>query len=132
MKECKKVLIVDDEEDIAQLLEIGLGREGYEVVCVYDGQEAKEKIIQENPDIVLLDLMMPGINGWQVLEWMRKDKNLSTPVIIISARDEMQDIKKSYNLEADHYLVKPIKIKDVINGIQAVCLIKGEGYDRGA
>jgi len=131
MEDYKKILIVDDEEDIAQLLEVGLRREGYEVTSVYDGAQAKERIVQENPDVILLDLMMPGINGWQVLEWMRQEKKLNIPVIIISAKDEMQDIKKTYSLEADYYLVKPTKIKDVVNGIRTVCLLRSEGSNGG-
>ena len=131
MLDCKKVLIADDEESIAQFLEVGLRREGFEVLSVYGGKDAKEKILEYKPDVVLLDLMMPDINGWQVLEWMRKEQDINIPVIIISAKDEMQDIKKTYNLEADHYLVKPAKMKDVVNGIQTVCLVKGETEDSG-
>ena len=88
------------------------------------GQEAQEKILKEQPDVILLDLSMPGINGWEVLVWLRKEQGLNIPTIIISAKDEIDDVKKSYTLEADHYIIKPVRIKDIVKGIETVCLLK--------
>ena len=120
----KKILIVDDEKDAVSILEMGLKREGYVVISAYGGIEAKNKIIAEKPDVVVLDLMMPDIDGWDVLKWMREEEKLTTPAIIVSARDEMSDIKKGYSLKADTYLTKPISVHDLLRGIRAVCSLK--------
>ena len=116
----KKVLIAEDEKDVAETLERGLRREGFEVVVALDGEEAKLKIDQESPDVILLDVIMPRLNGWEVLRWLRLEKHSSTPTIIVSAKAEMTDVKKGYALEADYYIIKPIKMQDVIKGINTL------------
>ena len=123
----KKILIADDEEKVVRLLEKALQRQGFVVVTASDGQEAKDKIIQEQPHMILLDLKMPRANGWEVLRWLREEQKCATPAIIISAKDDMEDIKKSYALAADHYILKPVRIIDVLKSIQAVGLIKAQG-----
>ena len=122
----KKILVADDEEHVASFLSIVLRKEGFEVVIAYDGEEAKEKFHSERPDLVLLDLDMPKINGLQFLAWLRKEENLSTPVIIVSGRDQMSDIKSGYEFEADYYLVKPLNIKDILKGIAVVSSLKNQ------
>ena len=116
----KKILIADDDKDAAVFLQRGLQREGFDVCLSFDGQEAKTSIKKEKPDIVILDLLMSKLNGWQVLEWLRQVENSSTLVIIISAKDELSDLKKSYTLKADTYLVKPIDISNVLAAIHAL------------
>ena len=113
----KKVLIAEDEQDVVDILKAGLSRNGYEVMVAFDGEQAKIKIEEEKPDVILLDIMMPVVNGWEVLRWMRLEKKLSTPTIIVSAKNEMQDIKKGYSLEADYYIMKPVRMSDVLKGI---------------
>jgi len=122
----KKILVADDEEHIVSFLSVVLKKEGFEVVAAYDGEEAKEKFNSEHPDLVLLDLDMPIVNGWQFLAWLRKEGNLSTPVIIVSGRDQMSDIKSGYEFEADYYLVKPLNIKDILKGIAIVSSLKSQ------
>lgn len=125
----KKVLIAEDEIETARFLEASLKREGYEVNVVSDGQEAKNRILEESPDAILLDLGMPGVDGFEVLRWLRQEQHLDIPAIIVSAKDKMEDIKKGYNLDADHYIVKPIKIKDVLNSLQTIATLKGIEQD---
>jgi len=120
----KKVLIADDEKEIVSILEAALVREGFEVIAAFDGQEAKAKILEHRPDVILLDLIMPGLDGWEVLQWLRKEEKLVTPTIIISAKDQMKEIKKSYALDADYYIIKPIRIKDLIKAIHTVSSLK--------
>jgi len=116
-----KVLLVDDDRDIVETLENRLKREGYEVVTAFDGDEALEKVKDANPDIILLDLMMPKKNGFEVLQEVRKSFNKKwRPVIIVSASDELEAVKKSYNLEADLYLTKPSTMEKVLRGIETV------------
>jgi len=116
----KKILIVDDEKDSVTFLERALLREGFGVVTAFDGAEAKAKILQDKPDMIILDLVMPKLDGWQVLLWLRKEAKLNIPTIIVSAKGEMDDIKKGYNLEADTYLVKPLGVEDVLSAIRAL------------
>lgn len=114
-----KILVVDDEHDAADAIKNRLIREGYEAVTAYDGQEALEKIKDENPDIILLDLMMPKLNGFEVLKELReKFKDKWRPVIIVSAQDEIASLEKCYGMEADHYLTKPCDIEYILRGIR--------------
>ncbi len=115
----RKVLIADDEKDFVTFLSVALKKKGFDIITAFDGEEAKARIKEANLDIILLDLMMPRLNGWEVLRWIR-EKGISTPVIIISARNSFSDIKDVYNLDADYYMVKPVNVKDVIKGINAV------------
>lgn len=116
----KKVLIAEDEKDVVEILQSGLAREGFKVVVAFDGEEAKLKINEEAPDVILLDLMMPRLNGWEVLRWLRLEKHSSTPTIIVSAKNEMADFKKGYALDADYYIIKPVKMQELIKGINTL------------
>lgn len=116
-----KILIVDDEKDIADSLKSRLLREGYEVVTAFDGEEVLIKAKQDNPDIILLDLILPKLNGFEVLKEIReKHTDKWRPVIIISGQNELKSVEKGYDLEADHYLTKPCDIDDVLLGIRTM------------
>ena len=121
----RKILIVDDEKDMVSFLENGLCREGFEVIVAFDGIEAKNKILQEEPNVIILDLIMPGLDGWEVLKWIREKAKLTTPTIIVSAKGEIGDMKRGM-LGADTYLVKPVSVEDVLRGINAVCSLETE------
>ncbi len=116
-----KILVVDDERDVVEALESRLLREGYAVAKAYDGEEALAKVKADNPDIILLDLALPRLNGFEVLKQVRElyaDK--WRPVIIISAQNELDSIKKGYSLEADHYLTKPCTIENILRAIETM------------
>lgn len=114
-----KILVVDDEKDIVETLKNRLIKEGYEVTVAFDGEEALLKVAQDNPDIILLDLMLPKLNGFDVLKQIReKHKDKWRPVIIISAQTELESVRKGYSLEADHYLAKPCTIENILRGIR--------------
>jgi DNA-binding response OmpR family regulator len=116
-----KILVVDDEKDIVETLKSRLIKEGYEVAAAFDGEEALLKVKEDNPDIILLDLMLPKLNGFEVLKEVRgKYKDKWRPIIIISARTELESVKKSYNLEADHYLTKPCTMDNILRGIRTM------------
>lgn len=116
-----KLLVVDDEKDVLDIMQFRLAREGYEVVTAADGQEALEKVKTDNPDIVLLDLMLPKLNGYEVLEKIRTKYNDKwRPVIIISARDELGSVERCYGMEADHYLTKPCDFEHISQGIKTM------------
>jgi DNA-binding response OmpR family regulator len=116
-----KVLLVDDDRDIVETLAKILTREGYEVVSAFDGEEGLQKVKDTNPDLVILDLVMPKLNGFDVLKEIReKHKDKWRPVIIVSATNDLEAIKKSYNLEADHYLTKPATVENILRGIRTM------------
>ena len=114
-----KLLIVDDEKEVIANLTPVLVREGYEVEAAYDGEEAPAKIDSANPNIVLLDIQMPKLNGFQVLEKMKaKGDQHWRPVIIMSTLTELETMKKCYELEADHYLTKPFTVDDMLRSVR--------------
>ena len=129
METKRKVLIIDDEADFAETIKFYLENSGFEVITAPDGEEGIKKA-QELPHIILLDLMMPDTNGWELLSWIRTEAALDTPTIIITAKDEMESIKKSYTLDADHYIIKPVNIKELIKAIETVCSLKGEEHEK--
>jgi DNA-binding response OmpR family regulator len=117
-----KVLVVEDTPDLLALLSDRLNYEGYAVVKAADGQEAWEKIEKDDPDVVLLDLMMPKMDGYEVLKRLRQTPPTKKyqPVIIVSAKGELQDLHKGFTLEADHYITKPWEMNDILKGIKLV------------
>jgi len=115
-----KILIADDEKDILEVMAKKIKASGYKVITAHDGEAAWEKIQKEDPDVILLDLTMPKMDGFTVLKNLRENPPTSKwqPVIIISARDEMEDMQKGFSLEADHYLTKPFRINELTNKIK--------------
>ena len=122
----KKILIVDDEKDTVGFLKKGLEREGFQVICAFGGREAKTKILDQKPDLILLDLVMPDLSGWEVLKWLKEEERLPIPTIIVSAKGELGDMKKGYSLESDTYLIKPVNIADILKSIQIVSSLEVE------
>lgn len=113
-----RVLVVDDDKNICELLRLYLEKEGYGVILAYDGEEAVVKFNALKPDIILLDIMLPGIDGWQVCREIRKKSNV--PIIMITAKQETFDKVLGLELGADDYVVKPFDTKEVIARIKAV------------
>jgi two-component system response regulator VicR len=116
-----KILVVDDEPDILEIMKFKLVKEGYEVVTACDGEDALLKVKEANPDVILLDLMMPKRNGFEVLKEIReKFSDKWRPVIIVSANADLEATKKCYSLQADHYLTKPCGFEHILRGIQTM------------
>lgn len=114
-----KLLIVDDDKDVVETIRERLLREGYEVTVAFDGEEALLKVKETNPDVILLDLMLPKLNGFEVLKEIKQNyKDKWIPVIIISAKRELESVKACYDLEADHYLAKPCSMENILRGIR--------------
>ncbi len=115
-----KILIADDEPAVLEIMAHKIASAGYGVISARDGQEAWEKIQSQNPDVVVLDLMMPHMDGFAVLSQLRTNPPSKKwiPVVIISAMDEIQNMQKSFDLQADHYLIKPCRIEDVLKAIK--------------
>lgn len=115
-----KVLMADDEVDVLEIMAKKIKLEGYEVITAHDGLEAWKKIVAESPDVILLDLTMPEMDGFEVLKKLREEPPSTKwqPVIIISALNEMADMQKGLSLEADHYITKPCQIESIIKAIR--------------
>ena len=113
-----KVLVVDDDKNICELLRLYLEKEGYNAIISHDGEEAVVKFNALKPDIILLDIMLPGLDGWQVCREIRKKSNV--PIIMITAKGETFDKVLGLELGADDYVVKPFDTKEVIARIKAV------------
>ena len=117
MKNKPKILVVDDEERDLRLLEAILAPGGYEVVLAHSGQEGLEKIRETHPNIVLLDIMMPGMNGYEVLRILRQQSNI--PVIMLTAKKEVTSVPDAFHLGADDYVRKPFMKGELLARIRA-------------
>lgn len=113
-----KVLVADDDKNICELLRLYLVKEGFQVVLAGDGEEALACFSAENPDIILLDVMMPRLDGWQVCREIRKKSEC--PIIMITAKGETFDKVLGLELGADDYVVKPFETKEIVARIKAV------------
>lgn len=115
------ILIVEDDEDILELISYNLGKEGYTVVGVRSSEEALEKIGNVNPDLIILDIMLPGIDGTDVLRSLkRNNETAAIPVIMATAKSEDSDIVSGLELGADDYIAKPFSPKVLIARIRAL------------
>jgi DNA-binding response OmpR family regulator len=114
----QKILIVDDDENIAELISLYLSKECYETEIVHDGESALSIFPTFQPNLVLLDLMLPGIDGYQVCRELRKDSN--TPIIMLSAKGETFDKVLGLELGADDYMIKPFDSKELVARVKAV------------
>jgi len=115
----QKVLVVDDEQSIVTLLQYNLQQSGFEVVTAYDGEEGLEKIFSEKPDIVVLDLMLPKMDGVEVCKSVRNEKN-QVPILMLTAKDDEFDKVLGLELGADDYMTKPFSPREVIARIKAI------------
>lgn len=113
----KKILIVEDEKPIADILSFNLKRESYDVLVAYDGQDAVEKAFSENPDLILLDVMLPKKDGFQVLREIRQ--KLNTPVLMVTAKEEEVDKVLGLELGADDYITKPFSMRELVARVKA-------------
>ena len=114
----KTVLIVEDEKNIVDILRFNLQREGYRTVEAYDGADGLAKARSENPDIILLDVMLPKMIGFDVCRTLREEGN-NVPVIILTAREEEADKVLGLEIGADDYITKPFSMRELIARVKA-------------
>lgn len=114
----KKILIVDDDVNICELLRLYLEKDGFRADVVTDGLKALEAVESSHPDLVLLDIMLPGLDGWQICREIRKNSQI--PIIMLTAKGETFDKVLGLELGADDYITKPFETKEVIARIKAV------------
>ncbi|MBY0122831.1 response regulator transcription factor [Bacillus sp. S/N-304-OC-R1] len=116
----KSVIVVEDDPKIRNLVKIYLKKEGYEVIEAVDGFEAKEKIEQLDPCVLLLDLMLPGISGEEICRWVREDLKSMMPIIMLSAKVSEKNRIHGFRLGADDYVVKPFSPAELMVRLEAV------------
>lgn len=112
-----KVLIVEDDEAIANLIKINLAAAGYDCTCAFDGREGADCIEKENFDLILLDIMLPGIDGYELLEYV---KPIGTPIIFLTAKGRVEERIKGLKLGADDYIVKPFQVGELLAHVEAL------------
>ncbi len=119
MNERNKILIVDDEPNIVMTLEYAFKKQDFEVFIARDGSEALEILKEKTPNIILLDVMMPKVDGYKTLELIKQNEELKeTKVVFLTAKSKTKDVEKGMSLGADKYLTKPFSIKKVVNEIK--------------
>jgi len=117
----RKILLVDDHPDIVRLLEIALRGEGHTILTAYDGKQALEVIQKERPDLIVLDVMMPEVDGFRVLSRIKTDPELQHIVVVmLTVRDQPEDVTLGLDIGADFYLSKPFKPTDVLSLVRRV------------
>ena len=113
----KKIIVIDDEKNIVNIIKFNLKKEGYVVITASDGQEGLEKIFSQNPDLILLDIMMPKMDGYEVCKKVRE--KINTPIIMLTARAEEVDKVLGLELGADDYVTKPFGIRELMARVKA-------------
>lgn len=114
----KKILIVEDEQNIVDILSFNLSRDGYDTLEAYDGVTGLQLALEENPDLILLDLMLPGMDGFDVCKRVRASGS-ATPIIMLTAREEETDKVLGLELGADDYITKPFSVRELMARIKA-------------
>jgi two-component system alkaline phosphatase synthesis response regulator PhoP len=123
-----KILVVDDEIYIVHILDFSLGMEGYEVLTALDGEQALEKARAEKPDLIVLDIMMPKLDGYETCKRLKADESTKgIPVILLSAKGRNVDQKVGFEVGADDYITKPFSPRKLVERINAVL---GQGSPR--
>jgi len=117
----EKILVVDDEKDIIELLQYNLEKEGYRISCAYSGEKCLENVKTELPDLILLDLMLPEIDGLDVCKFLKNNPQTShIPIIMLTAKGEETDIVLGLELGADDYITKPFKVRELLARVKTV------------
>ena len=114
----KSILIVEDEQNIVDILSFNLSREGYDTLEAYDGPTGLQLALEQDPDLILLDLMLPGMDGFEVCRQVRESGS-STPIIMLTAREEEKDKILGLDLGADDYITKPFSVRELMARVKA-------------
>lgn len=128
MMEGKKarILLVDDEPDLVQMVSVRLSAAGYEVAVAFDGQEALQKVKEARPELIILDLMLPKLDGYKVCRLLKFDERTrAIPILIFTARAQVEDVTLATECGADAYLTKPFEAKALLAKIQELLLAAG-------
>jgi len=129
----KKILVVDDERHIVRLVEVNLARAGYDVVVAYDGVEALEVFQKQKPDMVVLDVMMPRMDGFEVLKKLQADPDSrDVPVIMLTAKAQDADIFRGWSSGVSSYLTKPFNPRELLTFVERIFQSMEDGKGPGS
>jgi two-component system alkaline phosphatase synthesis response regulator PhoP len=116
-----RILVVDDEIYIVHILDFSLGMEGYEVITALDGEEALEKAFESTPDLIVLDIMMPKMDGYETCKALKADsRTKDIPIILLSAKGRNVDMQTGYDVGADEYITKPFSPRKLVDRINTM------------
>lgn len=122
-----KILVCDDERHIVRLIQVNLEKQGYQVVTAFDGKEGLEKIRSEKPSLVVLDVMMPYMDGFEVLKNLRREPATEhLPVIMLTAKAQDKDVFEGYHYGADMYLTKPFNPMELVSFVKRITENNGD------
>ena len=113
----KKILLVDDEQDILEIISYNLEKEGYEIITAYDGEDALKKALNEQLELIILDIMLPSMDGFEICKRVREKS--SVPIIMVTAKEEEVDKILGLELGADDYITKPFSIRELVARVKA-------------
>jgi DNA-binding response OmpR family regulator len=131
MTDRKQILVVDDEKQLISLVKLHLDMAGYDVLTVSDGERALSVAAKEHPDLIILDLMLPKIDGWEVCRMLRSDKDTADiPVIMLTARTETESVLKGFECGADDYVTKPFSPRELVARVKRI-LVHARHLERG-
>ncbi len=126
----RRILVVDDHHNVRAMLSDFLGGQGYQVATAADGREALQAIRTSPPDLILLDIMMPAMDGYQFISYLRREANI--PVIMITAKQQEADIVRGFDFGADDYVTKPFRLRELLVRIRAVLRRSAAQQEAGA
>src|SRR5512145_51096 len=116
-----RVLVVEDEPDVAEMIRYNLGKEGYDVRVAGNGTEALRQVKEARPDVILLDIMVPHLNGWEICRRLKQDREtVAIPVIMVTGRAEEGDKVLGFEMGADDYVTKPFSPRELVARVRAV------------
>src|SRR5476649_1984964 len=117
----KKILVVEDDPDISELITYNLERQGYEIACLYDGSHAVDFVHKRKPDLIILDLMLPEVDGIEICRTLKSDSTTkSIPIVMLTAKSEEADVVVGLQMGADDYIPKPFSPKVLVARIKAI------------
>jgi len=126
-----KILIVDDAVDTVELLKKRLRFEGYDTAEAYDGEEGLKLVAEYNPDLIILDVLMPKLDGYEVCQRLKSDENTKyIPVLMLTAKSEVADKVKGLDIGADHYLAKPFNYKELSARVRSLVATKAARHEK--
>ncbi len=121
------ILVVDDEPDLVEIVRFRLEKDGYQVLSAGDGRAGLAAAIEKSPDLVVLDVMMPGLDGFEVLFQMKNNpKTKDTPVVMLTAKTDMTSISKGWGMDVDNYVTKPFNVDDLAKTVKNVLVFRGK------
>ena len=122
-----KILVVDDEPDVVEIVRLRLEQDGHTILAAGDGRTGLQSAFENKPDLLILDVMMPGLDGFEVAYQMKNNPlTANTPIVMLTARADFGSIAKGWNLDVDNYVTKPFKLDELADTVKNVLIYRGK------